>query len=145
MTRTTEPTSLQGLRTCFGRTIALDGLDLAVQAGDVHGFLGPNGAGKKTTLRILLGLMRADAGTVTVLGKDRWRDAVDLHRGSPTSPATSCCGQHAPAVRRSTSWARPVHALLELPREARLADTGDPHDESDLPPPPVLRRRVDDP
>ncbi|MET7398697.1 ABC transporter ATP-binding protein [Dactylosporangium sp. NPDC005572] len=64
----------------FGRTRALDGLDLAVQTGEVHGFLGPNGAGKSTTIRILLGLLHADAGAVTLLGGDPWRDAAQLHR-----------------------------------------------------------------
>jgi ABC-2 type transport system ATP-binding protein len=71
---------VSGLRKSFGRTRALDGLDLRVEPGEVHGFLGPNGAGKTTTIRILLGLLRADAGTATLLGGDPWRDAVDLHR-----------------------------------------------------------------
>jgi ABC-2 type transport system ATP-binding protein len=69
-----------GLRKSFGRTAALDGLDLTVRDGEVHAFLGPNGAGKTTTLRILLGLLRKDAGQVTLLGGDSWRDAVGLHR-----------------------------------------------------------------
>jgi ABC-2 type transport system ATP-binding protein len=69
-----------GLRKSFGRTVALDGLDLAVRTGEVHGFLGPNGAGKSTTLRVLLGLLRADGGLVRLLGGDPWRDAVALHR-----------------------------------------------------------------
>ncbi|MEG3635494.1 ABC transporter ATP-binding protein [Micromonospora palythoicola] len=64
----------------FGRVKALDGLDLRVDAGTVHGFLGPNGAGKSTTIRILLGLLRADAGQVRLLGGDPWADAVALHR-----------------------------------------------------------------
>jgi len=64
----------------FGRTRALDGLNLSVESGEVHGFLGPNGAGKTTTIRILLGLLRADAGRAEVLGKDPWREAVELHR-----------------------------------------------------------------
>lgn len=64
----------------FGGTRALDGLNLTVTAGEVHGFLGPNGAGKTTTLRCLLGLLHADAGRATVLGLDPWRDAVELHR-----------------------------------------------------------------
>ena len=64
----------------FGSTRALDGLDLSVRTGEVHGFLGPNGSGKSTTIRILLGLMRADSGQARVLGGDPWRDAVTLHR-----------------------------------------------------------------
>jgi ABC-2 type transport system ATP-binding protein len=69
-----------GLVKTFGKTRALDGLDLTVEAGEVHGFLGPNGAGKSTTIRVLLGLLRADAGHVAVLGGDPWNDAVALHR-----------------------------------------------------------------
>ncbi len=64
----------------FGRTRALDGLDLTVATGEVHGFLGPNGAGKSTTIRVLLGLLRRDSGGATVLGGDPVRDAVALHR-----------------------------------------------------------------
>jgi polyether ionophore transport system ATP-binding protein len=64
----------------FGPIRALDGLDLTVQAGEVHGFLGPNGAGKSTTIRVLLGLLRADSGRAEVLGGDPWRSAVALHR-----------------------------------------------------------------
>src|SRR5919201_528696 len=76
----TTAISVSGLVKTFGPTRALDGLDLEVRAGEVHGFLGPNGAGKTTTLRILLGLLRADAGTATLLGGDPWHDAVALHR-----------------------------------------------------------------
>jgi ABC-2 type transport system ATP-binding protein len=64
----------------FGRTRALDGLDLAVATGEVHGFLGPNGAGKSTTIRVLLGLLRANSGRAVLLGGDPWNDAVPLHR-----------------------------------------------------------------
>jgi polyether ionophore transport system ATP-binding protein len=69
-----------GLVKHFGSTVALDGLDLEVATGEVHGFLGPNGAGKTTTIRILLGLIRSDSGTATLLGADPWRDATQLHR-----------------------------------------------------------------
>jgi ABC-2 type transport system ATP-binding protein len=69
-----------GLVKTFGSTRALDGLDLTVSAGEVHGFLGPNGAGKSTTIRVLLGLLKADAGTARLLGGDPWRDATALHR-----------------------------------------------------------------
>ncbi|MGH3456636.1 ATP-binding cassette domain-containing protein [Aeromicrobium sp.] len=71
---------IQGLHKSFGSTKALDGLDLTVTTGEVHGFLGPNGAGKSTTIRVLLGLLRADAGDVHLFGGDPWRDAADLHR-----------------------------------------------------------------
>ncbi|MBF6176622.1 ABC transporter ATP-binding protein [Nocardia blacklockiae] len=71
--------SVAGLTKSFGRARALDGLDLTVRTGEVHGFLGPNGSGKTTTIRILLGLLRADSGTVRVLGGDPWTDAVALH------------------------------------------------------------------
>jgi polyether ionophore transport system ATP-binding protein len=76
----TDAISVSGLHKSFGKTHALDGLDLSVATGEVHGFLGPNGAGKSTTIRVLLGLLRADAGQVSLLGGDPWKDAVDLHR-----------------------------------------------------------------
>jgi ABC-2 type transport system ATP-binding protein len=72
--------AVSGLVKTFGPTRALDGLDLTVNTGEVHGFLGPNGAGKTTTLRVLLGLLRADAGHAKLLGGDPWRDATALHR-----------------------------------------------------------------
>ncbi|GAA4445103.1 ABC transporter ATP-binding protein [Actinokineospora soli] len=71
---------MSGLVKTFGRTRALDGLDLEVRTGEVHGFLGPNGSGKSTTIRVLLGLLRADSGSATLLGGDPWRDATALHR-----------------------------------------------------------------
>ncbi|MFC0532250.1 ABC transporter ATP-binding protein [Phytohabitans kaempferiae] len=76
----TTAISVSGLVKTFGQTRALDGLDLSVDTGEVHGFLGPNGAGKSTTIRVLLGLLRADAGDVSLLGGHPWRDAVELHR-----------------------------------------------------------------
>jgi ABC-2 type transport system ATP-binding protein len=72
--------SVSGLVKTFGSVRALDGLDLAVAEGEVHGFLGPNGSGKSTTIRVLLGLLRADSGEARLLGGDPWRDAVALHR-----------------------------------------------------------------
>jgi ABC-2 type transport system ATP-binding protein len=76
----TEAIRADGLVKTFGPTRALDGLDLTVRTGEVHGFLGPNGAGKSTTLRILLGLTRKDGGDARVLDGDSWSDATDLHR-----------------------------------------------------------------
>jgi ABC-2 type transport system ATP-binding protein len=72
--------TVSGLSKRFGRTQALDGLDLEVQTGEVHGFLGPNGAGKSTTIRILLGLLKKDHGDVRLLGGDPWADATELHK-----------------------------------------------------------------
>lgn len=71
--------SARGLVKTFGSFNALDGLDLEVTRGEVHGFLGPNGAGKSTTMRVLLGMLRADGGQVSLLGGDPWTDAVELH------------------------------------------------------------------
>jgi len=72
--------STSSLTKQYGRVHALDGLDLKVDEGQVHGFLGPNGAGKSTTIRILLGLARATGGEASVFGQDPWRSAVTLHR-----------------------------------------------------------------
>jgi ABC-2 type transport system ATP-binding protein len=76
---TSPAISVSGLVKTFGPTRALDGLDLSVTTGEVHGFLGPNGAGKTTTIRVLLGLLRADSGEARLLDRDPWRDAVALH------------------------------------------------------------------
>jgi ABC-2 type transport system ATP-binding protein len=72
--------SVRKLVKTFGPTRALDGLDLEVGTGEVHGFLGPNGSGKSTTIRVLLGLLRADSGHARLLGGDPWHDSVSLHR-----------------------------------------------------------------
>ena len=71
---------ISGLVKTFGSVRALDGLDLEVRAGEVHGFLGPNGAGKSTTIRVVLGLLRKDGGEVRLFGGDPWRQAAELHR-----------------------------------------------------------------
>jgi ABC-2 type transport system ATP-binding protein len=71
---------VSGLHKSYGSTHALDGLDLEVATGEVHGFLGPNGAGKSTAIRVLLGLLKADKGEVSLLGGDPWGDAAKLHR-----------------------------------------------------------------
>jgi len=71
---------VRGLIKLFGATRALDGLDLSIERGEVHGFLGPNGSGKSTTIRALLGLLRIDGGSATVFGLDPWRDSATVHR-----------------------------------------------------------------
>ena len=63
----------------FGAVTALDGLDLSVRTGEIHGFLGPNGAGKSTTIRALLGQLRLNSGTVAVFGQDAWHRTIDIH------------------------------------------------------------------
>ena len=70
----------EGLTKVFGDVRALDGLDLTVRRGEVHGFLGPNGSGKSTTIRVLLGLMKATSGHAQLFGGDPWHDAPRLHR-----------------------------------------------------------------
>lgn len=64
----------------FGRLKALDGFNMTVRLGEVHGFLGPNGAGKSTAIRILLGLLRPTSGDVELFGQHPWHNAVELHR-----------------------------------------------------------------
>ena len=79
--------SISGLVKTFGPTRALDGLDLVVETGEVHGFLGPNGSGKTTTIRVLLGLLRADAGEVELLGARSLAPTRSTSTGgSPTCP-----------------------------------------------------------
>ncbi len=70
---------VEGLTKTFGSFHALNGLDLEVARGEVHGFLGPNGAGKSTTIRILLGLLRATSGRAELVGRDAWTDALGIH------------------------------------------------------------------
>jgi ABC-2 type transport system ATP-binding protein len=64
----------------YATTLALDGLDLVVNAGEVYGYLGPNGAGKTTTIRLLLGLHRPSSGRAQLFGLDAWDEAVAAHR-----------------------------------------------------------------
>lgn len=74
------PIRIKGLVKTFGKTRALDGMDLVVETGEVHGFLGPNGAGKSTTIRVLLGLIKADSGEASLFGGDPWKDTTTLHK-----------------------------------------------------------------
>ncbi|WP_067839030.1 ABC transporter ATP-binding protein [Nocardia lijiangensis] len=75
-----EVIEAEDLRKAFGHVTALDGLNLTVSEGEIHGFLGPNGAGKSTTIRVLLGILRATSGRARLFGRDPWTDAVGLHR-----------------------------------------------------------------
>src|SRR5579864_1416663 len=91
MQRTTRPLgpaiATHGLSKHYGRTVALDGLDLTVSRGEVYGFLGPNGAGKTTTIRLLLGLHRPTAGRAELFGVDAWASPVEAHRRVAYVPA----------------------------------------------------------
>jgi ABC-2 type transport system ATP-binding protein len=69
-----------GLSKRYGETVALDGLEISVEEGEVYGYLGPNGSGKTTTIRLLLGLHRPTAGRAELFGLDAWSDAVAVHR-----------------------------------------------------------------
>ena len=88
---------IEGLVKQFGSFRALNGLDLDVHRGEVHGFLGPNGAGKSTTIRILLGLMRRDGGTITLFDRDPWSEEPRCPATWPTCPVTCPCGRVSPA------------------------------------------------
>src|ERR1044072_4517864 len=88
----TTAISVSGLVKTFGQTRALDGLDLSLRTGEVHGFRGPNGSGKSTTIGVLLGLLRADAGEVSLLGGDPWADATRLHRRLAYGPGDVSLG-----------------------------------------------------
>ncbi|MEJ6013856.1 ABC transporter ATP-binding protein [Corynebacterium sp. H127] len=77
---TDSPIVAEGITKRFGHVTALDGLNLHVKTGEVHGFLGPNGAGKSTTIRAILGQLRLDQGHLRLFGGDPWHDAADLHK-----------------------------------------------------------------
>ncbi|WP_353114192.1 ABC transporter ATP-binding protein [Microbacterium sp.] len=105
----------RGLVKRYGRFTALDGLDLEVDEGQVHGFLGPNGAGKSTTIRILLGLARASGGEASVFGEEPWHAASRLHRRIAYVPGDV-------SVWPNLSGGEAVDLLARL----RGADTRDP-------------------
>ena len=126
----TNAIEVRALRKTFGRTTALDGLDLAVRPGEVHAFLGPNGAGKTTTIRILLGLLRKDGGEASLLGGDPWRDATALHRRLAYVPGDvtlwpsltggeviDLLGRLRGGARRRTAAQAPDRAVRPGPRE----------------------------
>lgn len=71
---------IQNLHKSFGKFQALSNLSLSVEKGEVHGFLGPNGAGKSTTIRVLLGLLKSDSGSISLLGGNPWKEVAQLHK-----------------------------------------------------------------
>ncbi|MDP2710493.1 MAG: ABC transporter ATP-binding protein [Solirubrobacteraceae bacterium] len=66
--------TVRGLHKRYGRTLAVDGVDLEIPAGSFYGVIGPNGAGKTTLLRMVTGLLRPDRGSVAITGADVWED-----------------------------------------------------------------------
>jgi ABC-2 type transport system ATP-binding protein len=106
----------KGIRKAFGAKTVLDGVDLAVPAGQIFALLGPNGAGKTTLIRILATLLRPDAGTATVAGHDLLADPVGVRR------AISLTGQYA-AVDDMLTGEENLRMMARLrhlgPREAR--------------------------
>ena len=124
----TEAIHTEGLVKTFGRNRALDGLDLNVRTGEVHGFLGPNGAGKSTTIRVLLGLLRADSGHASLLGGDPWRDAVELHRRLAYVPGDDHIGDcylNGYGIQGMVIAARVIAGLEPLPPGADPDSEGD--------------------
>ncbi|HET9079377.1 MAG TPA: ABC transporter ATP-binding protein [Trebonia sp.] len=115
----------RGLRKRFGGTTALDGLDLTVRSGEVHAFLGPNGAGKTTTIRILLGLLRKDAGDMSLLGGDPWRDATALHRRLAYVPGDV-------TLWPGLSGGEIIDLLGKLRGDGRTANRGEPRRRQEL-------------
>ncbi|GAB2466711.1 ABC transporter ATP-binding protein [Xylanimonas ulmi] len=112
---------IRDLHKSFGSTKALDGLDLTVRPGEVAGFLGPNGAGKSTTIRVLLGLLRATSGHVSLLGRDPWADAVELHRRLTYVPGDVSLWPHLTGGEAIDLLAR-LRGGLDLKRKAELLE-----------------------
>ncbi|MFJ7996647.1 ATP-binding cassette domain-containing protein [Streptomyces sp. NPDC096310] len=117
----TKAISVADLHKSFGRTHALDGLDLTVETGEVHGFLGPNGAGKSTAIRVLLGLLRADSGAARLLGRDPWHDAVELHRRVAYVPGDVTLWRNLTGGEVIDLYGR-LHGALDTRRRATLVE-----------------------
>jgi len=105
----------RGLSRSFGPTTAVDGLDLRVHPGEVVGLLGHNGAGKTTTVRLLNGLLRADAGTATVLGLDPWRDGPQVRARTGVLTEVPALDGRLTARETLRHHGR-VHGLVDLER-----------------------------
>jgi len=96
---------LSGIRKFYGSTRALDGLDVSIPSGAVCGLVGPNGAGKTTALGVIAGLIRADAGTIDLLGDGPFR--AERHAGRITTLPQDCLlNAHAPVEALLTYYGR---------------------------------------
>src|SRR5450432_3932616 len=121
MTSTPHAISTEGLTKRYRETVALDGLDLRVAAGEVYGYLGPNGAGKTTTIRLLLGLHRPSAGRAALFGVDAWSDPVTAHRR-----VAYVAGELWPALTSAETFeflAR-LHGATDVAYRDQLVDRG---------------------
>lgn len=87
-----EIVKVVGLQKSFGKFQALKDVSFSVNRGEVVGFIGPNGAGKSTTIRTILGIIKKDAGEVTVFGKDAWKDSIEIHKDLSYVPGMWLCG-----------------------------------------------------
>ena len=117
----TSVVDVAGLTRCFGTRRGVIDLDFAISAGEVFGFLGPNGAGKSTTIRLLLGLYRADAGTMRVFGLDPRCDSVRIHERVGYLPGEFAL--YPPLTgRRHLEAAARVRGLSDLSYRDELVD-----------------------
>jgi ABC-2 type transport system ATP-binding protein len=118
---TTPAIETQGLTKRFGKVVAVDGVSLSVEPGEIFGFMGHNGAGKTTTLRMLLGLTKPTAGSARVLGHDAERDAIEARRETGYLPAS----YSLPPGMTARELLRYVGAMFSLPRDvvAERADS----------------------
>src|SRR5690625_3702007 len=76
----TEVVKVEGVQKTFGKAKALSDVTFTVEAGEVVGFIGPNGSGKSTTIRILLGIIKRNAGNAEIFGKDVWKNSLEIHK-----------------------------------------------------------------
>ena len=111
----------RGLTRRYGRTTAVDGLDLTVRTGEIHGFLGPNGAGKTTTLKMLAGLLRPTAGTVTIAGLDWKQHTKELRRLVGFVPDTAPLYDYLTG-RQHIALVAGLFGVARADRDARAAE-----------------------
>ena len=110
-----------GLTKSFGDFVAVDGLDLSVEAGELFSLLGPNGAGKTTTIRMLCCLLRPTAGTATVMGHDVVHDSIGVKRVIAVSPQETAIAEHLSA-RENLDLMAGLHGIDRTEAEQRSAD-----------------------
>ncbi|HSR53238.1 MAG TPA: ABC transporter ATP-binding protein [Acidobacteriota bacterium] len=108
----------QGLRRTFGKTVAVDGIDLRVPQGSFYGFLGPNGAGKSTTIKCLTGLLKPTAGSMSILGLDPLKDPVEVKRRVGVVPEDLALFERLTG-RETLTFVGQVHGLEDAALKSR--------------------------